>query len=471
VKKSRLAAAATLAAFLSAGGAAQQAPPDPAEGLRSGPMLGPAEIAETTIWLQTWAPRKAQIRFWEQGRPETSRLSGEVWTTAESDHIARFPLSGLRFGTRYEYEVYLDGGRVQRPYPLTFQTQAMWRWRTDPPAFRAALGSCAYVNEPPYDRPLTPERPDPYGGGYEIFNTIAAQKPDLMLWLGDNIYYREPDWQSETAMRRRWATDRSLAELQPLLGAVHNYAMWDDHDYGPNDSDRSFRDRETSLRVFQNYWMNPSYGTAGTPGVFTRFEWADVEFFLLDDRSHRSPNDAPAGPDKRMFGREQLRWLQESLSSSTATFKIVAGGNQILNNFLFFEGLAHFPQERRELLDYLREARIEGVVFLSGDRHHTELIRVQEPGLYPLYDFTSSPLTSGTAESEREIDNPVRVPGTFVRKMRNFGLLEVAGKLGERVLTLRTLDGKGRELWRHEIRESELRFPKKDLKDQKDLKD
>jgi alkaline phosphatase D len=459
VKTSRLAAAA-FAVVLSAGAAAQQSLPDAAKWLRSGPMLGPAELTGTTIWLQTRDGRRAQIRYWEQGRPETARLSAEVRTTAEGDHIARFPISGLRFGTRYEYEVYLDGLRVRHPHPLTFQSQAMWRWRTDPPAFRAALGSCAYINDPPYDRPSETPGAPPYGGEYEIFSVIAAQKPDLMLWLGDNVYYREADWLSEAAMRYRWAQDRSLPELQPLLGSVHHYALWDDHDFGPNDSDRSFRNRETSLRVFQDYWMNPTYGTAETPGVFTRFEWADVEFFFLDDRYHRSPNHMPPGPDKRMFGREQLRWLAEALASSNATFKIVAGGNQMLNPLVRFEGLGNYPQERRELLDFLRQAKVEGVLFLSGDRHHTELVRIEEPGLYPLYDFTSSPLTSGAGGDDREADNPARVPGTWVRKTRNFGLLEVTGKRGERVLTLRTLDARGRELWRHEIREAELRFPK-----------
>lgn len=458
MKTLRLAVATALAVALSATAAAPQSPPEAAEWLRSGPMLGPAEIADTTIWLQTRAPRRAQIRFWEQGRPETARLSEEVATTAAGDHIARFRLSGLRFGTRYEYEVYLDGVRVPHPGPLGFQSQAMWRWRTDPPAFRAAIGSCAYVNDPPYDRPPRQAGEPPYGGGYGIFGAIAAQKPDFMLWLGDNIYYREADWLSEAAMRYRWAHDRSLPELQPLLGSVHHYAIWDDHDFGSNDSDRSFRQRDTALRVFQDYWMNPSYGTAGTPGVFSRFEWADVEFFLLDDRYHRSPNDMPPGPDKRMFGREQLQWLKEALASSQATFKIVAGGNQMLNPLVLYEGFGAFAGEQRELLDFLREAKIEGVLFLSGDRHHTELIRREEPGLYPLYDFTSSPLTSGAGGSDREADNPARVPGTWVRNTRNFGLLEVAGKRGERVLTLRTLDAQGKELWRHEIREGELRF-------------
>lgn len=429
---------------------------DPSGCLSSGPMLGPAELTQTTVWLQTRRPCRAEVRWWKSGQPEAARLSPPVETGAAGDHIARFELAGLEPGSRYEYEIYLDGFRIPSAAPLAFQTQAMWRHRTDPPPFRLAIGSCAYVNEAPFDRPGKP-----YGGDYKIFRSIAAAKPDFMIWLGDNVYYREADWTTERSMRRRWAHDRALPELQPLLGTVHHFAIWDDHDFGPNDSDRTYRLREASLRVFQDYWANPTWGLPEAPGVFTRFEWADVDFFLLDDRYHRSPNGMPPGPDKRMYGRKQLQWLKESLAGSRAPFKIVAGGSQFWNPLNSFESLGLFPAEQQELYDFLREARIEGVVFLSGDRHHTELLKRQDPGMVPLYEFTSSPLTSGGGRLEKEADNPARVPGTWVTGgVRNFGILEVSGKPEDRVLTLRTLDADGKELWRHEIREGELRYPK-----------
>ncbi len=435
-------------AALSAAG--QTGPAEPARALRSGPMLGYSELTEVAVWLQTWSPRRVQLRFWQEGRPETARLSREVTTGPEGDHIARFTLSDLAFGTRHAYEVYLDGQRVPLPYPTVFQTQHLWRWRTDPPPLRLAVGSCAYVNEPVHDRPG-----EPYGGGYEIFAAILARAPDLMLWLGDNVYYREADWLTESAMRRRLATDRALPDLQPLLAAVHHYALWDDHDYGPDNSDRSFRGREASLRVFRDYWPNPGGGTAETLGIFTRFEWGDVEVFLLDGRFHRWPQDFPDSPAKGMYGREQLQWLEEALLSSTATFKLVAGGSQFLSPVLHREGLAHYPREQKELLDFLAGARVNGVVFLSGDHHHTELLRRDRPGLYPLYEFSVSPLTAGSGVHDQDLANPARIPGTLVPD-RNFGLIEVSGPAGDRRLTLVVLDAAGEERWRREIREVEL---------------
>ncbi|HKY03494.1 MAG TPA: hypothetical protein VJQ56_01325, partial [Blastocatellia bacterium] len=101
-----------------------------------------------------------------------------------------------------------------------------------------------------------------------------------------------------------------------------------------------------------------------------------------------------------------------------------------------------------------------GVLFISGDRHHTELIKRMEPGLYPLYDFTSSALTAGGSRIEEEANNPARVAGTWVTGgVRNFGLIEVSGTARDRRLMMRTLDQTGKELWRHEIKAAELQLP------------
>jgi alkaline phosphatase D len=434
-----------------------------ADVLRSGPMLGYAEIQEVAVWLQTRAAAAVRLRYWEEGRPETARTSEAVETGASGDHVARFVLPGLAFGTRYEYQVVVNGELVELPYPARFATQPMWRWRGDPPALRIALGSCLYVNDPPFDRPGAP-----YGGGYEILAAIAAQEPQMMLWLGDNVYLREADWTTESGMRARYAHTRALPELQPLLARVHHYATWDDHDYGPDNSDRSFRGREAALRVFRDYWANPAAGTVETPGVFFRFEWGDVELFVLDDRFHRSPGELFPDAEKRMLGRQQLRWLQESLRSSEAPFKLVVSGSQVLNPRIperpslagehDLEGMRNFPVELEELLAFLRAQRVEGVVFLSGDAHLGELARLQPEGLYPLYELTTSPLTAGVAQvSETTAPNPARVPGTLV-VARNFATLEVTGPAGDRTAVLALHDADGAVLWRHPIHQRELTF-------------
>jgi alkaline phosphatase D len=425
---------------------------NPKSPLRSGPMLGYSEMTETTVWLQTREPARAQIRYWKTGDPDSSRLSDVFDTKRESDFIARFIIGGLDPGTRYEYELYLDGKRVPISQGAAFQTQKLWQWRTDPPPFRFAVGSCAYINDAPFDRPGTP-----YGANMEIFETIANQKPDFMVWLGDNVYYREADWSAESSMRYRYAHDRALPQLQRLLATAHHYATWDDHDYGPNDSDRTYPMKETSLRIFKDYWANRSYGQDQTPGVFERFVWGDAEFFLLDDRYYRSPDKMPAAPDKVMFGEAQLRWLMESLRSSNATFKIIASGNQMVNPIQldYVEQFLDYPVERGRLLDFLRNEKISGVLFLSGDKHQTELIRLPVADLYPLYDLTTSPLTAGTYFDAKEPPNPLRVEGTQ-QAVRNFAILEITGPAKQRVLTMTVFDTAGSPLFKRTIPASEL---------------
>lgn len=430
--------------------------------LRSGPMVGFSEMTEVLLWVQTIKPALVQVRYWAldsaRSRPAETSVTTGVRTSVEAACVAHISVTRLRPGTRYGYEVLVDGKVAARPWPLEFQTQTLWQWRTDPPAFTAAIGSCLYINEKEVDRPGTP-----YGSDERIVATIAKTKPDLMLWLGDNTYYREVDWNSSEGLRYRWTHTRSFPELQPLLGSVHHYFMWDDHDFGPNDADRSYRLRTEALATHRLFTANGTYGTLETPGVFGRFEWADVEFFLMDDRFHRSPNGTPAGPDKVMFGRAQLQWLKDALLNSRAPFKIVANGNQVLNPLSEFESLVQFRGEYDDLLAFIKKNRIPGVVFLSGDRHMTELIRLEDSTFYPLYDFTSSSLTAGLSKPRgKEIDNPYRVPGTLVADAHNFGMLMFSGPRTDRVMTMQCRDADGTVRWTHTVRASELRPPRRE---------
>ena len=156
-----------------------------------------------------------------------------------------------------------------------------------------------------------------------------------MLWLGDNLYLRPEDWNSHEGIFRRYASSRSNPALQPLLGSVHHYATWDDHDYGPNDANRSYALKGSSLLAFKTFWANPSYGLPELPGVFGQFSWGDVDFFLLDDRTYRAPASTPE--PRPYLGQAQLTWLLESLSNSRAPFKVIASGSQVLSPYNRFE--------------------------------------------------------------------------------------------------------------------------------------
>jgi alkaline phosphatase D len=416
-------------------------------------MVGYGEMTEVMLWVQTTEPATVRIGFWPETDSAAQAWSAPVRTASEEYCTAHILLDDLVPGTRYRYRLEIDGRDVTLPHTLRFQTQPLWQWRTDPPEFTVALGSCLFVNDSLFDRPG-----DPYGGDYRILEAIAARNPDLMLWLGDNTYYREMDWTSVRRMNERQAHTRALPELQALLGATHHYAIWDDHDFGPNNSDRTFPLRREALDVFRRFWANHTYGIEEARGVFGRFVWGDVEFFLLDDRYHRSPNAMPEDSTTTMFGREQLQWLKESLVSSLATFKIVANGNQMLvpNRF---ESFAKYRREYEEFRSWLEASGVEGVLFLSGDRHLTELNRLDREGSYPLYEYTSSPLTSAPAARLPEEPSLTRVEGTLVKDRRTFGLVRFDGPRRDRRLTMECYDAGGTLLWSHRVMARQLRIP------------
>jgi alkaline phosphatase D len=263
-------------------------------------------------------------------------------------------------------------------------------------------------------------------------------------------------------MATRYRRQRAFEPLQELLTATAHIAIWDDHDYGPNDGNASYPLKGETLKLFQRYWPNPAFGLPDVPGTFGVARYGDVLFFLLDDRYYRSPNRWPDGPDKTMFGTRQLEWLKQSLlSAPRETLKIVAGGSQLWNREHRFEGWHHFAAERNAFAEWIVAQKIEGLVFLSGDRHFSELLRVERPGAYPIHEFTSSPLTSRPPAKidDAERDNPDVVPGTLVLE-RQFGLIRVSGSGTDRRVALESRDATGALLWRHEIMPRDLRFPR-----------
>ena len=447
--------------------AAAAAPALHAANLVAGPMAGHRDARSTILWLQADARAKAQIEYWPLGAsatPAVRKRSAPVTLDAEADFAAHITLTQLQPGTRYRYRVLLDGKEAPLPESLAFSTEALWQWRQHsfipaqghtPPDFTVAFGSCAYANEPPFDRSLAPGG-KPYGSNHGIFASIAARKPDVMLWLGDYLYLREADYASPSGMAYRWRHDRSQPHMQSLLRTGNHYAIWDDHDYGPNDSNASFTYKEQSLRLFKRYWANGAWGMPDAPGIFRAVSINDVDFFLLDGRYHRDADVAQNLPGKTMFGAAQLRWLKNALLASTTRFKVIVAGNQMLKEVpARIEGWSHFADERRELLDWLTTNRVNGVLFLSGDRHHTELNRLERHGAYPLYDFTCSPLTSGVHAPGRNEDMSRTDAGTVVNQ-HNFCALDFSGAWGERRLTMRSFDVAGKELWSREVSASDL---------------
>jgi alkaline phosphatase D len=419
--------------------------------LQSGPMVGYSSFKEVMLWVQTTEAAKVHFIYYDKEKPNIKLKTETVQTSSQTVFVAK-ALALVQPGKKYTYELYINGKLVSRPYPLEFQSQVLWQWRTDPPAFKFAFGSCNYVNETEVDRPGTP-----YGGEHQIFNSILQKKPDFMLWAGDNTYLREVDWDTRSGIMHRYTHSRKLPEVQALLGGSHHYAIWDDHEYGPNDADRGYYLKNTTLEAFKLFWANPNY-IFDNQAITGTFNWADVQFFLIDDRWFRTPKDLRVG-EKEMLGKMQMQWLIDALAASEAPFKFVVVGGQVINSMddPRLETYSYFSEERNQLLQAIRDNRIPGVIFLSGDRHHTELSKMERAGTYPLYDVTVSPLTAGSV-GDRALNekNIFRVPNTYYGQ-RNFATFEVSGPRKERVLNITIWNVEGKEVWKQEIKAVDLK--------------
>jgi alkaline phosphatase D len=408
--------------------------------LVSGPMPCAIHQRDVKIWFQLEDNAAPNLLYWTDDNPGT-KLSAKVSPDKDFGNTAIVHLSGLHPGTTYRYT--LD----RNPKTIwSFTTQPLWQWRTDAPDFRLALGSCTYINDESFDRPGKP-----YGASYEIFESIASAKPDVMLWLGDNVYFREGDWDSRAGMVNRYTQTRSVPEMQKLLPICAHLAIWDDHDFGPNDATGNFILKKEALDVFNRFWGNPTTGVPsvkGGTGITTRYQYSDMDFFLLDNRYHRVAHFVE-GVETTLLGEEQINWLVESLKESKAPFKLVAIGGQFLNPVKKFENYAQYEEERKKILDLIRDNGIEGVIFLTGDRHCTELSSLALGNGITVYDLTCSPLSSGPYDNSTE-ENTLRVDGTLVAE-RNYCTIDFTGKKGERAATITCFDPKGTARWMKRI--------------------
>ncbi|MEQ9188738.1 MAG: alkaline phosphatase D family protein [Cryomorphaceae bacterium] len=406
--------------------------------IQSGPMPGYASMNSVGIWLQLTDSADVKLRYWDLARPTNQKVIRPTVHDVNVTEVAQFHATGLEPGTDYGYEILINGVVQDVGQSLAFHTEALWQYREDPPTTRIALGSCSYINEGPYDRPGVP-----YGSNYQIFDSIAAKDPDVMLWLGDHIYLREYDLGSKSGYFHRYSHTRATPAMQKLLRGTHHYAIWDDHDFGPNDANGSWIHKDWALEAFKLFWMNPSYGIPGQPGITTAFEYNDVDFFLLDNRWNRT-SDHNKQIETHILGKDQIEWLIEALKFSRAPFKLVAVGGQVLNPAKVFENHAQYAEEREYLLTRIVEEKIKGVIFLTGDRHHTELRKASRDNI-DIYDLTVSPLTSGVHQAKNE-SSEYLIEKTQVNE-HNFGLLEISGERLARQLKISIFDKEGSELW------------------------
>ena len=287
------------------------------------------------------------------------------------------------------------------------------------PLTRVAFGSC---NRHDLPQPL--------------WEPIVAWRPQLWIWLGDNVY---GDTEDMTVLAEKWRAQKEQPGYARLRTAARVLGTWDDHDYGVNNGDRLYPKRAESQALLLDFLDEPAASprrmregvyaseTFGPPG-------RRVMVILLDVRYHR---EAP-GAEATILGEAQWTWLEHALATSDAQVHLIASGTQILPAEHRYEKWADYPRDRARLLDLLRRLRPPGVVFLSGDRHIGEISRRREDGL-DLLEITSSGLTHFFKKFPGE---PNRLRFGAPLAALHFGTLEIDWSAATLEVALRDAEGK-----------------------------
>lgn len=253
-----------------------------------------------------------------------------------------------------------------------------------------------------------------------LWTPILESKPDLWVWTGDIVY---GDTEDMDVLAEKYTRQRSNPGYKALISEVPVIGTWDDHDYGANDAGSEYPKKAQSQQLLLNFLDVASEDPRRQrEGVYSSYALGEpprqIKVILLDVRYHR---DRP-GPEADILGEAQWTWLQQELSQSNAQLNLIVSGTQVLPEQHEWERWAAYPLARERLLRLIVDARKDGVILLSGDRHFAELMVHEQQGFYPLYEVTASGMTHYWETMPRE---PNRARLGRLYKGLNFGLLAV----------------------------------------------
>jgi len=416
--------------------------------IAGGLMQGHTTTENITVWFLTKYAQEIRLQLSLKDTLVTdTTLQWQATKAIDNYYSVTHKFEQLTANTTYKYKIWLNNKLSQTGEIKTNSPEVI-------KDFSFLIASCSFV-------PTQNKEKIWIGIGPKTYRQAAKTSADFMVWLGDNLYLRDGDWNSYEGIFRRYIHSRTYEPINELLRSKPQYATWDDHDFGPNNAKTHPKYRDTALQAFKTFWANPSYGTSTTKGVFTHFSYGDADFFLLDERYYKQQLNDTTG---YLLGKEQWAWFLNKLEESTATFKFVVGGSQFINTLNLhkyqIEGFKEFTNEYNRLFKEISERDIKGIIFLSGDRHFSELYRYPRKDNYDLWEITSSSIGSHTISFPPFPISSPKNPHAVKRTKywpTNFGKISITGKAGERICTVNIINKYGKIVWSKAWHEEELR--------------
>jgi phosphodiesterase/alkaline phosphatase D-like protein len=266
----------------------------------------------------------------------------------ELGQTALYRLTELQPDTRYS--VFWKRDAPNRPFSRSFRTFPSGK--TD---FSFAFGSCAAT-----------------GSNSPVFAAILDQQPDFFLHTGD-LHYEDISHNETSRFYAAYAKALRAPQQHALFHSLPVFYMWDDHDFGPNNSDSTSPSRLAALSSYRS--VVPHFPLAldadfDAP-VAQAFTVGRVRFILTDLRSARSPNKAEDGPGKSMLGPQQLDWFKQELMASARSHALIIWVSSVpwIADDDSNDRWSGFSHERKAISDFIVDNGVTNLLMLSGDAH------------------------------------------------------------------------------------------------------
>ena len=369
-----------------------------------GPLVGNVTGTSASFWVRTAIECDLEVVL---TTADGELRSKTVRSKSADDFTAVISIEGLKPETEYAYSIIQNGTGVDVKSG-TNQKFRTFAEKGKSSKFRIAFGGgSGYVPE-----------------NERMWDTIGGFDPSAILLLGDNVYIDDPEsvvMQQYTYQRRQ-----SRPEWRKLTARSPVFTIWDDHDFSDNDSwggadiDIPFWKKDWVFPIFRQNWANPGYGGGDEqPGCWYSFQMGDVDFIMLDCRYYRTNPNVDDG--KSMLGPVQKAWLKQQLLNAEGTFKVIC--SSVPWDFRTKGGSLDtwngYRAEHEEILGFLDEHKIEGVVLMSADRHRSDCWKLSRPNGYDLYDFNSSRLTNQHVHATMEKRGAI----FSYNELQSFGLI------------------------------------------------